>query len=311
MAILKLKPALKHYLWGGKKLIESYGINSDQKVAEAWVVSCHPDGPSKIESGPFENMTLTEYIEKQGSDILGTHGKSYESFPILVKLLDANLDLSIQVHPNDEYALEVEGEYGKNEMWLILESEPGSIIYYGVNQDLTKDEFKASIENQTILEKLRKVETKPYDFFYMPTGTIHALGKGNVIVEVQQSSNSTYRIYDFDRRDSEGNLRELHIDKAVAVSTLSPMAYEPIEIKEEVTPLIHNQYFKTQLVKLNKLTSFEASELSFQALVVLKGEGMIRDQDQEYKLKPGDGFFVEANSQYEIDGNLELLIAEV
>lgn len=311
MAVLKLKPYLQHYLWGGRKLVENYNIQSDEKVAEAWVVSCHPDGPSMIDMGPNKGITLPEYIESKGKTILGTHGEKYEAFPILVKLLDANQDLSIQVHPDDEYGLRVEGEYGKNEMWLILENDPGSIIYYGVNEPLTKEVFRASIEDNTILDKLHSVETKPYDFFYMPAGTIHALGKGNVIAEVQQSSNSTYRIYDFERRDAQGNLRELHIDKAVDVSDLTPIEYEPVKLDGQITELIKNQYFYTRLVKVRGSRKLEATDQSFQALVVVKGNGVLVDGQQQYELKQGDGLFVEANTVYEVEGNLELLIAEV
>lgn len=311
MAVLKLKPYLQHYLWGGRKLVENYNIQSDEKVAEAWVVSCHPDGPSVIESGPNKGMTLSEYIASKGKSILGTHGSSYEAFPILVKLLDANQDLSIQVHPDDEYGLRVENEYGKNEMWLILESDADAIIYYGVNEPLTKDEFRQAIEENTILDKLNKVTTKPYDFFYIPAGTIHALGQGNVIAEVQQSSNSTYRIYDFERRDAQGNLRELHIDKAVEVSNLNPINQEPAVIDQPITELIDNQYFDTKLVRVRGSRKFEAGNQSFQAMVVTKGKGVLVESNQRYDLQQGDGLFVEANTSYEVEGNIEVLIAEV
>lgn len=311
MAVLKLKPYLKHYLWGGRKLIDRYGIESDQMVAEAWVVSCHPEGPSQIDQGNYQGMTLIDYIQLKGSKILGTRGQDYTNFPILIKLLDANMDLSIQVHPDDDYALKVENEYGKNELWLILESENDSYIYYGVKEKLSTAQFQTIIQESKILDHLKQVFTQPYDYFYIPAGTIHALGKGNVIAEVQQSSNSTYRIYDFNRKDAKGNLRDLHLDKALDVSNLEPNVDLDKKAISNHTVLSDTQYFRTVLRKIDGSVSLQSSNDSFQALLIIKGTGRLNDATSQYTLQPGDGLFVEANTHYSVEGTLELLITEV
>ncbi|NLC05350.1 MAG: class I mannose-6-phosphate isomerase [Erysipelothrix sp.] len=312
MSVIKLTPAIKDYLWGGNKLKERYGAKSDGIVAEMWAISCHPDGPSLIEKGEYQGKTLSEYIESKGREILGTRGMKFEQFPILVKLLDANKDLSIQVHPDDKYGLRVENEYGKNEMWLVLEAEPGALIYHGVKEAMTKGEFRQAIDNSIIVEKLNAVETKPYDFFNIPAGTIHALGKGNVIAEVQQSSNSTYRIYDFDRKDAEGNHRELHIDKATDVSDLSPIITDRIfDWRQDKIGLVDNEFFKTTYYRILEYKEMKATSESFQGLLVIKGEGTLSDGNNDYKISAGNGLFVESNTRYYVSGDVELLIIEV
>lgn len=312
MSVVKLTPAIKDYLWGGTKLIENYGAKADGIVAEMWAISCHPDGPSLVEKGEYQGKTLQEYIEIKGKEILGNRGMRFDQFPILVKLLDANKDLSIQVHPDDEYGLRVENEYGKNEMWLVLEAKPDALIYYGVKETMNKDEFKHAIDDSTIVEKLNAVKTKPYDFFDIPAGTIHALGKGNVIAEVQQSSNSTYRIYDFDRKDANGNYRELHIDKAIDVCNLNPIIdKKTYDWAQDKIQLVDNEFFKTIYYKISKPQTMKASSESFQAILIINGDGTINDGDNEYKISKGNGLFVESNTKYSISGDLELLIVEV
>lgn len=312
MSVLKLKPAIKEYLWGGTKLKENYHIEHDGIVAEAWVVSCHPDGLSIIESGPDKGLSLLGYIEKKGRDILGTQGKTYEQFPILVKLLDAQGELSVQVHPDDEYALRVEGEYGKNEMWLILDSELGSTIYHGVKEKMTKEEFRNSIHDGTLLSKLNEVEVKPYDLYDIPAGTIHALRSGSVMAEIQQSSNSTYRIYDYDRVGADGKKRDLHIDKAVDVSTLEPNYQDNSLVwQDNEATLLKNQYFNNKIIRINEPTTLQAGPASFQGIVVTNGQGTITCDGETIEVIKGNGLFVEANTSYEVDGSIELVIAEV
>lgn len=312
MTVLKLKSAVKDYLWGGRRLSEAYGVNQEGIIAESWVVSCHPDGPSTIIESEYEGMSLISYIDLKGKHILGSRGIKYDKFPILCKLLDAQNDLSIQVHPNNEYALRVEHEFGKNEMWLVLEAKPGSRIYYGVKEPMNKQQFKSHIEDSTIMNQLNAVYAQPYDVFYIPAGTIHALGKGFVVAEIQQSSNSTYRIYDYDRVGPDGKKRELHIEKSVEVSNLEPSPKQkPLHWEGNIANLIQNEFFQNQLVRNVESTTYKTSLESFQALVVTKGKGKLKNKEYRYDMNQGDGFFVEAGSEFIVDGQVEFIIAQV
>ena len=243
---MKLTPAFKDYLWGGTRLRTEYHMQSDLgKLAEAWVLSCHKDGPSVVENGELAGMTLEAAIEKTGKDCLGTKGKAFEFFPILIKLIDAKDNLSIQVHPSDEYALRVEGEYGKTEMWYVVDCDPGSCLYYGFNREVTPDEFAARIADNTLLEVLNKVEVKKGDCFFIESGTIHAIGAGLLIAEIQQNSNTTYRVYDYGRVGADGQPRQLHVEKAKAVTQLCPpkAAYGAVETVDGKARLASCKYF--------------------------------------------------------------------
>ena len=197
MAILKLKPSGKDYLWGGRRLIEEYGKEFDgEKLAETWELSCHPDGPSYVDSGEYKGETLSEYILMEGKKVTGTHSRPYEQFPLLIKFIDAHDDLSIQVHPDDSYAIAHENQYGKTEMWYIVDCEEGASLYYGFAREISREEFAGRIRNHTLLEVLNKVEVQKGDVLFIESGTIHAIGSGNLIAEIQQNSNVTYRVYD-------------------------------------------------------------------------------------------------------------------
>ena len=212
MKPIKLAPAFKDYLWGGTKLKTEFDKKSDlQKVAESWELSTHKDGQSIVANGEFKGLTLSEYIEKNGRECIGKNAMAFEFFPILIKFIDAADNLSVQVHPSDEYALSNEGEYGKTEMWYVLDCEKDAFLYYGLNREITKEEFAERIKENMLLEVLNKVKVNKGDVFFINSGTIHAIGKGIVICEIQQNSNTTYRVYDYDRRDKNGNTRELHV----------------------------------------------------------------------------------------------------
>lgn len=198
MSILKLKPACKDYLWGGRRLVEEYGKEYDgETLAETWELSCHPDGPSVISNGKYAGKTLEEYIEKEGREILGTHCRRFREFPVLIKFIDANKDLSIQVHPDNRFALKNEGQYGKTEMWYVMDTEPGAFLYYGFKKEISREEFRRRINDNTLTEVLNSVSVKKGDTFFIEAGTIHAIGKGILLAEIQQNSNVTYRVYDY------------------------------------------------------------------------------------------------------------------
>ena len=207
---VKLLPVFKDYLWGGTKLKSLYGAR-ETIVAEAWLLSAHPDGESVIAEGRYEGLTLREYLKtedkKEGEEKKGDE----VPFPILIKLIDAARTLSVQVHPDDDYARVHENDSGKNEMWLLLEAEPDAYLYAGFNRDVTQEEIRRRVQDGTIEDVLHKIPTHAGDEVFIPAGTVHAIGAGNLILEVQQSSNATYRLYDYNRRGADGKLRPLHL----------------------------------------------------------------------------------------------------
>ena len=220
--LFKLLPAGKDYLWGGDTLKREYGKTSDGPVlAETWELSCHPDGPSTIADGPYAGMTLAGYLADH-PEALGSAAARFGEFPILIKFIDAAKDLSIQVHPDNAYARAHEGQAGKTEMWYVVDAQPGACLYYGVEEALTPQQLEEAIRTDALCGKLHKVEAHRGDVFFLAPGTVHAIGAGLLIAEVQQSSNVTYRVYDYGRLDADGRPRDLHVEKACAVAKLQP-----------------------------------------------------------------------------------------
>lgn len=315
MKPIKLSPAFKDYLWGGTKLRTEFNKNCDfEKVAESWELSTHKDGQSVVLNGEYKGLCLSEYIEKAGKGVLGENAEKFEYFPILIKLIDAKESLSIQVHPSDEYALLVEGEYGKTEMWYIVDCEKDAYLYYGFNRDITPAEFKERIENNTVLEVLNRVDVKKGDVFFIESGTVHAIGAGIVICEIQQNSNTTYRVYDYDRRDKNGNTRELHIDKAVEVSNTNkaPEIDGGKALGEGLTLLADCKYFKVVKAEITGRREFTADEKSFNSVIIFDGAGKLCCNGEQLAIKKGDSVFVPANSgKYVIDGDCTAIISMV
>ena len=311
-----LNAPLKDYLWGGKLLKEEYGKESDLEiVAESWELSGHKDGLSVIASGEYAGKTLDEYIAAEGRGVIGSNCKDSEGFPILVKLIDAAQSLSVQVHPDNEYARIHEGEPGKTEMWYIVDCKEGAKLLYGFKKNVSKEEFVSRIKDNTLLEITNDVPVKKGDVFFIEAGTLHAIGEGILIAEVQQSSNSTYRIYDFGRVGADGKPRELHIDKAVDVTKLEPPTRDtkPFgnpEKKEDatVTLLAECDYFTTEDVKLEGKVSFVADETSFNGILCLDGEAVLEANGEKLTLKKGMSAFVPAGTgEYTLNGKADLL----
>ncbi len=316
---IKLTAPLKDYLWGGKRLKEEYNKKSDlEKVAESWELSCHKAGESVIKSGEFEGLTLSQYIEKNGKDVLGSRAKAFEEFPILIKLIDAADNLSVQVHPENEYALRVEGEYGKTEMWYIVDCEEGAHLLYGFTKDITKEEFAQRIQDNTLLEVTNKVPVKKGDVFFIDAGTLHAIGKGILIAEIQQNSNTTYRIYDYGRVDAQGNPRELHIEKAKEVTKLTPPTRDTKPQGEteklegfERTLLASCEYFKVFHWNVEESATGFASDESFNHILVLDGEFELDYGFGSLGLIKGDSVFIPADmGEYELVGSGEVIVTE-
>lgn len=315
MELIKLKPAFKDYLWGGTRLREDWNKHSDMKrLAESWELSAHPDGESVIETGSDAGQTFTQYLEKHGEKVLGKNARAFEKFPLLIKLIDAKQPLSIQVHPSDEYALRVEGEYGKTEMWYVVDCDPGAFLYFGVNRTLTPGEFQQRIAENTLTEVLNRVEVKKGDVFFIESGTIHAIGAGILICEIQQNSNTTYRVYDYGRRDDAGNLRELHVEKAMAVSKLTPSDTDQTRRAAQPIPggtqerLASCNYFTTDKYEIQGKAALFSGEDSFISLMVLSGSGEVSGAENTLSFAAGDSLFIPAGSgEITVEGNCSLI----
>lgn len=307
----RLSPAFKDYLWGGRRLVTEFNKKCDfDKVAESWELSTHKDGSSVITGGELDGMLFRDYIEKYKDQVLGKNALAFDFFPILIKFIDAKDSLSIQVHPDDEYALKTEGEYGKTEMWYILDCDEGAGLYYGFKHEISKDEFLERIKNNTITEVLNRVEVKKGDVFFIEAGTVHAIGAGIVICEIQQNSNTTYRVYDFDRRDKFGNARELHIDKAAEVSTLAPVEKKS-DFSDNET-LASCKYFTVKKAVVNGVKSFKTDALCFTSVIVTNGIGELKMDGYSFDLNKGDSIFIPAqDGEYTVSGECELIISRV
>jgi len=310
---VKLGPAFKDYLWGGTKLKTLYNKKSEfDIVAESWELSAHKDGQSIVMGGEYDGLTLNEYIEKAGKQILGTNAENFEYFPILIKFIDAQGSLSVQVHPDDEYALANEGEYGKTEMWYILDCEEGATLYYGFTKDVTKQEYEEAIRNNTLTEILNAVPVHKGDVFFIEAGTVHAIGAGIIICEIQQNTNTTYRVYDYNRKDKDGNTRPLHIEKAVEVSNLKKSPeLKPVSDDRDVV-LAQCKYFTVRRLRVEESMEIDIDKSSFHSLIVAEGSGKVMLNGEKTQMNKGDSIFVPAqNGKYTIEGQCEIILSYV
>lgn len=313
MSILKLKPSCKDYLWGGHRLVEEYGKEYDGDVlAETWELSCHPDGPSYIMNGKYAGKTLQQYIDAEGKEVLGTHCRRFRDFPILTKFIDARDNLSIQVHPDNRYALKNEGQYGKTEMWYVMDAGKEAFLYYGFKKEISKEEFAERIQNDTLLDVLNAVPVQKGDVLFIESGTIHAIGKDILIAEIQQNSNVTYRVYDYGRVGKDGKKRDLHIEKALAVTNRVPI----IKDKSSYPHVADCDYFTVDKLNLDgkvmKKMEGNVSEESFASILFLDGKGTITGQEGTLEFQKGDSFFVAAGSgAYTVEGTCDALITMI
>lgn len=288
MYILKLQPVGKSYLWGGTRLKEEYNKKIDSDVlAETWECSVHPDGSSIVINGEFRGEELSKVIELH-PEYLGSKNKQ---FPVLVKFIDAKEPLSVQVHPNDEYAQMLEKQNGKTEMWYIIDADEGASIIYGFRHKVTKGILEDAVKNGNLEKHLRKLEVHKGDVVFVPAGMIHGIGAGILLAEVEESSNITYRVYDYNRKDKNGKLRELHFDKATDVLNMNialEKKHENRMVKyypgcsREI--LCRCKYFETEKIQVTKGFSFSVLETSFQILTCIDGYGQVETMDR--KLKP-------------------------
>ena len=310
---VKLTPAFKDYLWGGERLKTEFNKNTDMTpLAESWELSAHKDGQSIVAEGAYKGLTLTAYLDAVGKDALGAACEKYNYFPLLIKLIDAKGDLSVQVHPSDEYALEHEGEYGKTEMWYILDCEEGAALYYGFKEDTTREAYESAIKEGRLTDILNRVPVKRGDVFFIPAGTVHAIGAGILICEIQQNSNTTYRVYDYNRRDKDGNLRPLHVEKALAVSDLKKSPDLPRIPDVDDALLARCDYFSVRRVRFKTYGELVTHANSFTALTVTEGSGVLIHDEGEISLSKGDTVFIPAtDAAYTVKGPLEVILSRV
>ena len=308
METIKLTPACKDYLWGGEKLRQDYGIQSQlHPLAEAWVLSCHPDGPSVVATGPLAGKTLPEYIQEKGPGCLGAGCEKFTDFPILAKFIDAKGDLSIQVHPSNEYALAHEHQFGKTEMWYVLDCEEGATLYYGYQHQISREELQQRIQDNTLTEVLNAVPVEKGDLFFIPAGTLHAIRKGIVVAEIQQNSNVTYRIYDYGRVGADGKPRQLHIQQALEVTQRTPPQPDP----DFHGHLAQCPYFTVDVME-GRFT-LDCGPESFVSVLVLEGTGILWEGDESMSLRKGESLFIPAGAgQCRLEGDgLKCLVTRV
>lgn len=273
---LKMKPIFKDNLWGGTRLRDEYGKDTPYEITgESWEVASHKNGESTVDGGEHHGKTIAQLTCELKEKLLGD--KVYKGddakFPLLIKFIDARDNLSVQVHPDDKFAFENEnGELGKTEMWYIMDSADDAGIIYGFKEPITKGEFKKSIEGNTLLEYTHFAKCSKGDSFFIPAGTLHAIGKGILIAEIQQNSDTTYRVYDYDRRDANGNPRDLHVDKAVEVTTLAPAS--EYKYQDDCT-IAECEYFKVEKLELKGSKEWSVDKSRFEVLIVCEGEAVV------------------------------------
>lgn len=313
MSILKLKPSCKDYLWGGSRLIKEYGKEYEGEVlAETWELSCHPDGPSVIRNGAYAGKTLPEYISGEGRQVLGTHCRRFRDFPILTKFIDARDNLSIQVHPDNRYALKNEGQYGKTEMWYVMDAGKDAFLYYGFQREITKEEFAQRIREDTLLEVLNAVPVQKGDVLFIESGTIHAIGKDILIAEIQQNSNVTYRVYDYGWVGKDGKKRDLHIEKALAVTNRVPI----LRSGRSYPHVADCDYFTVDRLNLDgsvmRKVEGAVNEDSFVSILIMNGKGSISCGGEQVPYQKGDSVFLPAGSgAYTMEGSCDALITTI
>ena len=298
-----LEPVSKDYIWGGTLLRERFGKGEEGAVvAESWELSTHPDGLTMLKCS---GESLRDYLKNNpeaGGNCVSENG----DLPILVKLIDAQNALSVQVHPDDAYAARV-GQRGKTELWHILDAAPGAGIYLGVKENVSCEEFKRHISENTVEQILRWVPVKAGESYYIPAGTLHAIGAGCLIYEVQQSSNLTYRVYDYGRLGADGKPRQLHIEDALAVSVLSHVDTSPLGRNEAEGIIADCPYFTLRELSVEKDIPFSAPEGSFCHLLCTEGDVSASKGENNYVLAPGAGAFLDAGEGITLRGKGKIL----
>jgi mannose-6-phosphate isomerase len=314
---LKFEPLYKDYIWGGRNLERLGKKLPEGIVAESWEVAAHPDGMSRIANGEFKGMTLPELFESMKTELCGRALGNIERFPLLLKLIDANNDLSIQVHPDDKYAaINDNGEWGKNEAWYIISAEPGAYLVYDVVPGTGKEEFEQAIKNESLEACLQKVPVEAGDIINIPTGVVHAICKGIMLAEIQQNSNATYRVYDYGRTDDKGRKRPLHIKKALDVTDFASEKRKP-KYKGLSLPLnksghkkylVANRYFCMELYEIDGTINENTNQDRFFIYLFLEGGAAISYPDGVMEALKGESVLLPASlGEYSVSGRFKTL----
>ncbi len=300
MEVVKLRPYIKEIVWGGNAL-RKYGKDAPyQNIAECWELSLHKEGSSIIASGKDEGKPLSEVLSKLD---LGEKCEKFPFFPCLIKLINAARALSVQVHPSDEYALKNENSFGKTEMWYILEAEEGAGLYLGFKRDVTKEEVEAKIKDNTLVDLLNFIPVKPGDCYFVKSGTVHAIGPGITLCEIQQNSNLTYRLYDWGKMGMDGKPRELHIEKGLKVTNFKK--FEPIKFDR---PLLgKSDYFASYEYLVKDKNEISADKGSFVSITFIDGTGKVNNIDYS----KGDTFFIPAGQKVKIEGSGKYVLTTI
>ena len=311
----RFKPLLKQTLWGGNKIIpfKHLDIQMDH-VGESWELSGVKDSETIVADGMDKGKSLNQLVREQKDMLVGkeNYQRFGDEFPLLIKFIDACQDLSIQVHPDDETASRLGKPRGKSEMWYCLESEPGAVIYNGLKKKITPEEYKEMVDNDTITDALARYETHEGDVFFIPAGRIHAIGAGGFVTEIQQTSDVTFRIYDYKRKDKNGNYRELHTKEAAESIDFTVLpnyraGYEP-KLNEGVQ-LVESPYFTTAVYDLTEPMTLDYSELdSFVILIAVKGRGTLTADGETIVFQMGDTVLLPATTEeVKVDGTVRFL----
>ncbi|NMI03003.1 class I mannose-6-phosphate isomerase [Paenibacillus sp. SZ31] len=314
---LQFQPEFKERVWGGRAL-EQFGLTPPEgHIGEGWMIADHPNGTTKVLNGALAGKGLDEVREQLGTEWLGTKGVSEKGgrFPLLIKLLDCNDDLSVQVHPTDDYEALPPGELGKTEMWYVLDAKPGAHIIYGLNEGVDRATLKEALENGTVMDTLRQVPVEAGDTFFIPAGTVHALCAGVVVAEIQQNSDTTYRIYDYNRPGLDGKPRELHVEDSLNVTAYEGAGASTMKTNNatpgEWLKLAKCPYFVVEKGIVTERWELSTNPDSFTILVVCEGEGTLswaHAESDNIELKAGQCYLLPANlGSYTLDGNTTVL----
>ncbi len=311
-----MKPVSKEIIWGGDKLKKNYEKTAPfDKIAESWELTVRENEMCVIENGEYSGTTVGDYIANDRVGILGTSCEKYDRFPLLIKFIDAADRLSIQVHPDDEYALAREGELGKTEMWYIMEAEEGAKLVYGLKDGCTTEELSRAVNEGRVEEMLNFVPVRKGEVYFIPSGQVHAIGAGIMIAEIQQNSNITYRVYDYDRKGADGKPRQLHTQQALEVIKLrtneeiDEIRFSRTDEKDSGTTLASCEYFTVKKYLTNDKLTLNAGDDSFLSILVLEAENCTIGS---CSAKTGDSFFIPAGTgAVEINGKAEIIVSKV
>lgn len=301
---LKFKPILKNIIWGGSEICKFKNIEPAlDGIGESWEVSGVKNNVSQVANGALENKSLEELIDTYKGDLVGekVYKRFGNVFPLLIKFIDAHADLSIQVHPDDKLAKERHNAFGKTEMWYVIGASEGAFLYSGFKKQLTPGKYAESVNNNTFVDYLAKHDIKKGDVFFLPAGRVHAIGAGSFVAEIQQTSDITYRIYDYNRKDANGNSRELHTE--LAKDAIDYKIYDNYRIKykeEKDTPVLLEscEYFTTNLLKLDKVLKQDLSAIDSFVIYICMGGSckVLDDKNNEIELKKGETLLIPANT---------------